>query len=214
MRCCLPLLIWTLLVLYPNPSLLYVSAQRAWSPPLDAQAVAQLARSLPDDPRAIEAAISNRVVVYAVPWDTYGVPWYFPTVAEVLRQGRGDCEAQAVMLASVLQAKGIPARLVGSFDHLWVDYPGKGATASENAAVAVVAQQADGRYQLRWPQRLEWQTSWAIERAYFWDHMPVGRRVLLGGGWLVIALWSRGRQRPWRVRWRGVMVRRTQRQGE
>src|SRR5690349_6293200 len=116
MRRCVSLLIWTLLVLYPNPSRLYVSAQRAWSPPIDAHAVAQLARSLPNNPRAIEAAVQTQIVRYAVPWETYAIPWYFPSVAEVLQHGQGDCEAQALVLASLLQAKGVPARLVGSFD--------------------------------------------------------------------------------------------------
>jgi hypothetical protein len=183
------LLLWTLIVLYPTPSMLFVSAQRAWSPPVDPQAVRELADSLPDDPRAIEAAVNTRIVAYAVPWQTYGVPWYFPTAKEVLAVGQGDCQAQAVVLASILTAKGIPARFVGSFDHLWIDYPGKHATAYENADVALAAQQPDGSYRFRWPSLIEWRTSWEIERAYFWDTMPVPRRWLLLGGWLLIMLW-------------------------
>ena len=192
------LLIWTLFALYPNPYMLVVSAWRAWSPPVDTQAVRQLADALPDNPRAIEAAVNTRLVAYAVPWQTYGVPWYFPTAAEVLARGEGDCEGQAVVLASILRSKGIPARFVGSLDHLWVDYPGKRANAYENAQVALASQQPDGSYRLRWPSLVNWRRSWEIERAYFWDAMPIWRRWLLIGGWLLIGLsWRlRGRLAP------------------
>ena len=194
MRTAALLLLWTLVVLYPNPTRLLVSVPRAWAPPVDGQAVAALAATLPDDPRAIEALVTTRLVPYAVPWATYGVPWYFPTAAEVVAQGQGDCQARAVLLASILEAKGIEWRLVGSFDHLWVDYPGKQANVLENAAVAIAAQQPDGGYALRWPAVIDWRASWAIEQAYFWDAMPASRAWLLLGGWAVVSL----RTRLWR----------------
>jgi transglutaminase-like putative cysteine protease len=193
------LLLWTIVVLYPNPYLLYISAQRAWSPPVDPQAVRALAATLPNNGRAIEAAVMHKIVPYAVPWDTYGVPWYFPTADEVLAAGQGDCEAQAVVLASLLRAKGIPARFVGSIDHLWVDYPGKHATAYENTTVAIAAQRPDGSYHFKWPRLQNWRTSWEIERSYFWDAMPAARRWLLLGGWLLIGL-SRRIARRWPIR--------------
>ena len=193
------LLIWTLFALYPNPYMLYISAWRAWSPPVDAAAVRQLADALPDDPRAIETAVNTRLVPYAVPWQTYGVPWYFPTAGEVFARGQGDCEGQAVVLASILRSKGIPARFVGSFDHLWVDYPGKHANAYENAEVAIASQQPDGSYRLRWPSLVDWRRSWEIERGYFWDAMPIWRRWLLIGGWLLIGLSGHLWRRPARL---------------
>ncbi len=182
--------LWTLFVLYPNPTALFVSIPQAWSPVIDPEAVQELAATLPDDPRAIEAAVNSSIVPYAVPWQTYGVPWYFPTTREVLAAGRGDCQGRAVVLASLLRVKGVPATLVGSFDHLWVDYPGKHANALENQAVAIAAQQPDGSYQMRWPQLMQWRESWAIERAYFLDAMPWGRRLLLVAGWLVLGALS------------------------
>jgi hypothetical protein len=189
-------LLWTLLVLYPNPFMLYISAQRAWSPPIDSQAVRHLAATLPDDPRAIEAAINTTLVPYAVPWETQGVPWYFPDVAEVLEIGQGDCQGRAVVLASILQAKGIPYRFVGSFDHLWVDYPKKRVTKLESTNAAVVTQQPDRSYHFKWPQLVDWQQSWEIERAYFWDKMPAWRCWLLLGGWLMLALRRTGWRKP------------------
>ena len=87
---------------------------------------------------------ADRQVPYAYDWQSAGVPWYFPTTAEALRAGRGDCESRAVVLASILTAKGIPNELRLSFDHIWVDYPGKQANALENAGVqfAGVAERA------------------------------------------------------------------------
>lgn len=201
MRRWLFLFLWTLIVLYPNPYLLYVSAQRAWSPPVDAEAVRHIADTLPDDPRLIELAVNTTLVPYAVPWETHGIPWYFPNAAEVLEMGQGDCQARAVVLASLLAAKGIPARFVGSFDHLWVDYPGKHENALENAAAAIATQQEDGSYRFNWPKLVDLQTSWEIERAYFWDVMPAWRLWLLVIGWLLIGL-SRyaGAFRAWSLR--------------
>jgi len=193
------LLLWTFFVLYPNPTYLLVSIPRAWSPVIDPAAVRDVAATLPDDPRAIEAAVNTTLVPYAVPWQSYGVPWYFPTPAEVLARGQGDCQARAVVLASLLEAKGFPATLVGSFDHLWVDYPGKHANTLENNAVVVVAQQPNGSYRFQLPEFFDWKASWQIEREYFWDHMPYTRFWLLLLGWAAIV-------RTHSVSWCNVVV--------
>lgn len=189
--------LWTLLVLYPDPRLLLRSIEHAYSPPIDPGAVQALARKLPDDPRAVEAYVNGPLIAYAVPWETHGVPWYYPTTREALARGRGDCEARAIVLASILRAKGIPATLVGSFDHLWVDYPGKHANRMENRKVALVSQGDDGRYTVRWPALVRWRESWAIERAYFWDPMPVERRWLLVFGWVALLAGRILRRRGW-----------------
>ena len=188
------LFLWTLLVLYPNPARLVASLQRAWSPPIDTAAVRELAARLPDEPHEIEQIVNNTLVPDAAPWRTYGVPWYFPTPMEVLAHGQGDCQARAVVLASILRAKDIPATIVGSLNHLWVDYPRKSATALENTAVALAVLQPDGRYRFRWPARIDWSISWAVVRDNYWDAMPPWRLRLLLTGWIVIAL------RYWLVR--------------
>ena len=96
----------------------------------------------------------DEVVPYASDWETAGVPWSFPSAAQALRAGRGDCESRALVLASVLAAKGIPHELRMSFDHLWVEYPGKVPTASESDARALTGTDGDGWSGLRWPDDL------------------------------------------------------------
>ena len=117
------MLLWLGFTLYPDPRVLFVSVRRLASPPVDAEAVRDLAATLPDDPAAIEA-FSTDYVKYAYAWDLYRLPWYFPTVQEVLADRAGDCQAEALLTASLLEAKGLPYTLRYSFDHVWVDYPG------------------------------------------------------------------------------------------
>jgi hypothetical protein len=175
-------LAWALVVLYPNPTLLVRAIANARDPDIDPVAVAGWAAALPDDPATIESAVLGRYLPYAVPWQTRGVPWYFPTAAEVVADGRGDCQARMLVLASILEAKDIPHTLRASLDHIWVEYPAKQPNRLENAAIAIMD---DGQLQV--PERWDWRESYRIEREYFWDFMPTSRRLLLVGG--LVALW-------------------------
>ena len=150
-------------------------------PRVEPRAAAALARSLPDDPRAIEAYVLEQQVPYAYDWQSAGVPWYFPTASEALRAGRGDCESRALVLASILTAKGIPNELRMSFDHIWVDYPGKQANALENAGVEFAGRQ-DGRFFLHWPADFHLRQEVADQVAIFWTPAPWGRVLLLALG--------------------------------
>jgi hypothetical protein len=195
--------LWALLVCYPDPGLLREAILHTWRPPIDGAAVRDWARELPDDPRQIEAAVLQRVR-YAVPWETDGVPWALPLPARTLATGYGDCQARAVVLASVLAAKGIPYRLRASLDHLWVDYPGKQGNALEDDTVAlwtrpVVAPPRGpsavsvalpppvslGPGPLALPRssfhlpRIDVAESYRLEKAYFWDAAPGSRKVAL-----------------------------------
>ena len=71
-------LLWTLIVLYPDPRLLITPIARAWNPVIEPSGVRELAAGLPDDPRAIKTIVMTELIAYATPWQTYGVPWYFP----------------------------------------------------------------------------------------------------------------------------------------
>ncbi len=130
-----------------------------------------------------------REVPYAYDWQAVGVPWYFPTTAEALRAGRGDCESRAVVLASVLTAKGIPNELRVSIGHIWVDYPGKQASALENAGVQIAGTQ-DGRFFLRWPADFELGREVSEQLAIHWTPAPPWRVLLLVAGLSLIVIWN------------------------
>ena len=108
--------IWVGAVVYPDPRPLVTSVARLKQPPVDAQAVSGVAAGLPDDYAAIEK-FSDGYVTFKPAWTVYGLPWYFPTVDEVLRDHAGDCQAEAVLTASILEAKGMPYTLRYSFNH-------------------------------------------------------------------------------------------------
>jgi hypothetical protein len=180
---------WALVVLYPDPGTLVRSARNTLEPQVDPAAVSALAARLPDDPKTIEAYVLDRAVPYAYDWQSAGVPWYFPTAAEALRAGRGDCESRALVLASILTAKGIPNELRMSFDHIWVDYPGKQTNAIENAGVEFAGRR-DGRFFLHWPEDFHLRQEVADQVAIFWTPAPRVRVVLLALGLSLIPLWN------------------------
>jgi len=176
-------LLWTFFVLYPNPWTLVRSIDHVRHPRVDAAAAREVAATMPDDPRLIEAEVQQRVVPYSYDWQSSGVPWYFATTREALRSGRGDCESRAVVLASILDAKGIPYELRMSFDHIWVEYPGKQPNAIENDDVVL----ADRRG-WRWPREFHPVDFVRTQVSGYWTPMPVVRKGLLVGGLAVIAL--------------------------
>jgi len=128
-------------------------------------------------------------VPYSYDWQVSGVPWYFPTTAQALQAGRGDCESRALVLASILDAKGIPHRLRMSFDHIWVDYPGKQDNPWENDALALADQQ-DGRFVFHWPADFDPVEEFVDQVAIFWTPMPAARKALLFAGCLLALGWN------------------------
>ena len=181
---------WVLVMLYPDPGVLVRSvAQHGAAADRAGGRRRRSPRRLPDDPRAIEAYVLDRQVPYAYDWQSAGVPWYFPTTAEALRAGRGDCESRAVVLASILTAKGIPNELRLSFDHIWVDYPGKQANALENAGVQFAGAQ-NGRFFLHWPEDFHLGQEIADQLAIYWTPAPAWRVLLLVAGLSLIVLWN------------------------
>ena len=180
---------WVLVVLYPDPGMLVSSIGNTARPHIEPEAVAGLAQRLPDDPRLIEAYVLESQVPYSYDWQSAGVPWYFPTTTEALREGRGDCESRALVLASILTAKGIPNELRLSFDHIWVDYPGKQDNALENAAVQFAGTE-DGRFFIHWPKDFQLGQEISDQLGIYWTPAPAWRVLLLIAGLSLIALWN------------------------
>jgi hypothetical protein len=168
-------------VLYPNPLNLIISIQRVINFNTDPAAVESLLSDLPSDPADIEKAVLARIP-YRHDWELYGMPWYCPTVEQVLEKGEGDCKARALVLASVLQAKNITYQVRSSPMHIWADYEGKNETSIENPQVEYYQydpQTGERRFQMPHIRLSE-----AIDylRDAFWDPMPDGRKALLISG--------------------------------
>lgn len=178
---------WLLVVLYPDPTLLARSINNIRYPNIDAVAVQGIAASLPNDPSLIEKAVLTKIVPCACDWQVDSVPWYFPSTAEALASREGDCESRAVVLASILKAKGIPFQLLMSFDHIWVQYPGKTANPLENQD-AVLAQRVNGHLFWHWPANFSLRAELLAQIDMYWTPMPTARRLLLFGGVLLLLL--------------------------
>jgi transglutaminase-like putative cysteine protease len=189
--------LWALLVLYPNPLRLAASVQRLANPKVDPGAVQTLAESLPSEPAAIEKAVLDSVP-YSYDWEVYAMPWYFPTVDEVLQKGRGDCKARAIVLASIFEAKDIPYRINSSPTHVWVDYDGKVEDELENSRAGFYeVDPQTGARSLHVPRisiTEVMDTGWQG----FWPPMPIARKVLLVSGLVVLVaarvMWPRIRR--------------------
>jgi hypothetical protein len=178
-------ILWILLVFYPNPLNLVISIQRVLNFDADPNAVSFMLNDLPSDAVDIERAVLGRIP-YHYDWEVYSVPWYCPTVEQVLERGEGDCKARALVLASVLEAKNITYQIHSSPMHIWVDYENKQETSIENAQVEFYEYNPEtGDRQFKIPDiglgKLMdyWQQQ-------FWTPMPDGRKALLISGLLAL----------------------------
>ena len=175
------LILWILFVLYPNPLNLVMSIHRFINPDVNPGAVEFMLNDLPSDPAAIEQAILAKIS-YRLDWELYGMPWYFPTVEEILERGEGDCKARALVIASVLKAKGISSQVHSSPVHVWVDYEGKQESTIENDQVKFYQndpETGEKRFQIPDIALGKLMDSW---RQQLWTPMPIDRRVFLISG--------------------------------
>jgi len=179
------LVLWILFVLYPNPLNLPVSIERVFDLDIDPGAVESMAGDLPSAPTAIEKAVLERIP-YHYDWEVYSMPWYFPTVEEVLEKGEGDCKARALVLASIFELKNIPYRVNLSPIHAWVDYEGKKETSIENAKVKFYQQDPEtGERWFKFPEIDLREVMDSLWRG-FWIAMPDVRKALLISGLLAL----------------------------
>ena len=192
------MLVWIGLVLYPNPFPLWQSLDRLMHPPVDPAAAETLAAQLPDDPVLIDA-FSRDYIRYESAWRIYGMPWYFPSVAEAIEDGAGDCQAQALVAASIFEAKGIPYTLNYSFDHVWLDYEGKQLTSLEDPAQSIMAS-GEGGWLALMPSRLPLGEIVEQRVRFHWVPMPLERKLLLALGVIVILFWAESLPQALRTR--------------
>ena len=192
-------ILWIVFVLYPNPLNFFISIHRSANLGIDPGAVEFMLADLPSEPAAIESAVKARIP-YFYDWDVYGMPWYFPSIEQVLEQERGDCKARALVLASVFEARGIPYLINWSPMHVWVEYEDKKDNAVENPQVKFYQRDPEtGETQFQVPQIPVSQVADSARKG-FWGVMPVPRKVLLISGLVVliaarvILFWGRRRE--------------------
>lgn len=140
---------------------------------------------LPADPAALDKAVLAGIP-YRYDWELYNMPWYFPTIEEILERGEGDCKARAPVLASVLEAKGLPYRVNSSPIHVWVEYDGKVETSVENPQVQLYQRDPEtGEAEFQLP---EIRLNEVVDSGWraFWSPMPDGRKALLLSGLLAL----------------------------
>jgi len=174
-------ILWIIFVLYPNPLNFVISLQRVFNFGADPGAVEFMLNDFPSDPVDIEKAVLAGIP-YRHDWEVYNVPWYCPTVEEVLERGVGDCKSRAMVLASILEAKNIPYQVNLSPIHVWVDYEGKQVTSIENDQVKFYQQDPEtGERRFQFPDIGLSEVMDSFWRA-FWIPMPDGRKALLISG--------------------------------
>jgi len=179
------LILWILFVLYPNVANLVISLYRAAEFKPDPSAVESFLDGLPSDPAEIEQAV-RAIVPYRYDWEVYGMPWYCPTVAQVVEKRQGDCKARALVLASILEAKNITYQVRYSPIHTWVHYESKQETSLENTQVQWYQYDPDtGERRFQIPHIPFREVADAFWKS-FWQPMPDDRRALLIGGPVVL----------------------------
>lgn len=179
------LLAWTLIVCYPAVWKLPLSLWRVFHPVVEPEAVADIDRRIAaDDPADIERAVLE-LMPYQYDWQTYGMPWYFPTTREAAEAGAGDCKSRFVVLAAVSERRGIPYKQRFSLLHFWIEYPGKESNAIEAPDLSLISRDEDGRLRFQ-RARTDWSELARTMREAGWDAMPKLRKWLLIGGWVAL----------------------------
>jgi hypothetical protein len=178
-------ILWIIFVLYPNPLNFIISIHRVLNFGADPGAVEFMLNDFPSDPVAIEKAVLAEIP-YRHDWEVYNMPWYCPTIEEVLERGTGDCKSRALVLASVLEAKNIPYQINLSPIHVWVNYEGKQETSLENTQVEYYQYDPQtGEKRFKIPHiglRKVMNSFWRA----FWGPMPDSRKALLISGPLAL----------------------------
>lgn len=194
--------VWVLLTLYPNPTDLVRSVYRVFRPPINASLAAGFDGPFVglEEAPAIDVKVQSEFP-YQYDWVTYNLPWYFPTAGEAFAKMAGDCKTRLVVLASILEARGIPYSIAVSPTHIWVEYAGKTPNRSENADVALFSSAGGGR--LSRPAHFDLRRSFKSFWTAFWIYMPIDRKLSLVAGLavtlilLIIAGWASVCHRGW-----------------
>lgn len=192
----LVVVMWPVLVCYfPRYDMLVSSSYHAWYQPTQSDQIAKIAATLPKDGPAIERYVKETLVPYDIPWNTYHLPWVYPSVDMALNAAQGDCQAQFIVLSALLDAKHIPHRMRASLDHIWVEYPGRVVTSPiEMPAKVIVTRDSNGTETFDL-SKIEWLQSARSEWEYFVTPMPLLYRLTICLGYAAMVLVWTSRRR-------------------
>lgn len=197
--------IWIVLILFPNPTVILSDIYRFVNIPTQpTEHVRQIAKSLPANGTTIERYVDDHVT-YAYDFQAYGAAWVIPTPNEVLKSSCGDCKSRAILLASLLEAKGIRHSVEISPVHFWVDYNGKPRTNfAEQYETAEAAIIYNGH--LKAPEKTAVLLYLNTYKNVFWTSMPLMRKILLISGLLMITQYGRFQGTKRRC-WKAMMLK-------
>jgi len=169
---------WILFVFYPNPWNLVASVYRLKNPPVIPFQVAHIAMELEGTtPNEIEVFVYNRVP-YQFDWEVYNMPWYFPTLDEILQNESGDCKSRYLLFASLMEELNIPYQKNISLTHIWVGYEGKKESNLENVRESFITVDQYGQVRLSLPRPDIKRSGQSFYRG-FWEVMPLDKKILL-----------------------------------
>lgn len=185
-------IILVIFILFTTPLVIFKDVYRVQNPPINPGSINNVS-SIPDQPSEIESWVNSRIE-YEYDFGTYGVFWYVPTPEEILEKGKGDCKSRAILLASILEEKGIDYELHMSLFHWWVSYPDKELTRYE-VPEASVKEGEDWRF----PNvRETLDRMWEVKDEYYsmiWGLMPLWKKLVLVLGLVLIWLPRRYREK-------------------
>ncbi len=166
------------LSLYPNPTHFTVSVYRVFNPPVDPYLIGNIAKRFDGMNHDKIEKLVKVAFPYRYDWETYNLPWYFPTVGEAIAKREGDCKTRMIIFSSILEYHELPYTILASPTHIWVEYEGKKSTDSENLEVTMIASSPGAGYSVTSPQKIKWGSSSRSFWRGFWKHMPLERKYL------------------------------------
>jgi len=169
----------SLYTLYPNPVLLATTVYRIFNPPIDPapEEIALWSRIAEIKGTDVEDLV-KLLIRYQYDWETYNIPWYFPTVEEAMEKRKGDCKTRMLITASILHYQEEPYSIVASPTHVWVDYPGKKETTNENKDVSFFSSSNERGTKIKRPH-IDWGSPPRSFWKAFWDPMPKKKKESL-----------------------------------
>lgn len=160
---------------------LFLSIYRVFNPPIDStiEEIEHLAEKTAGKTEKEIELFVKRAFPYQYDWQTYSLPWYFPTTKEAITKRKGDCKTRFIITASIFEYRKMPYSILASPTHIWIDYAGREENSSENKKIAIISSNDEGKSILTSPKEINWKNSSRSFWKGFWKYMPSEKKSLL-----------------------------------